>query len=413
MNYYKYRDKYVFSKKEYSYMQPASEQEVFASQSLMYYLTELDAAKSRRSFALSDPFLLELQQEGLQLLQLPDSVSPALPSQLEGKLAQGMVKAINTNYPNWEDSLTDTLPKSWRVNIVGLGDVGSNLLIGLRLLGGDAISKIGIFDIDPHKMTRWELETNQILYPNPTPSPKVFAAMEEELFDCDMFVFCVTVGIPSVDTKGIDVRMVQFEGNSKIISLYAKKARKAGFKGIFAVVSDPVDLLCKKALIESNTDENGIYDFKGLAPEQIRGYGLGVMHARAVYYANQSSETMHYLQEGRAFGPHGEHLIIADSMTNYNQELSLLLTQKARTANLELRSHGYKPFVAPALSSGTISLLETIKGNWHYSATYMGGVYMGARNKLTEAGTTLERYDIPEELMTRLCISYKELERII
>jgi malate/lactate dehydrogenase len=228
-----------------------------------------------------------------------------------------------------------------------------------------------------------------------------------------MFVFCVTVGIPSLDSKGIDVRMAQFEGNAKIISLYAKKAREAGFKGIFSVVSDPVDLLCKKALIQSNTNEAGEYDFKGLAPEQIRGYGLGVMHARAVYYASQAADTSHYLSEGRAFGPHGQHLVIADSIQNYNNEISIKLTEQTRNANLELRKHGFKPYIAPALSSGAISIMDTLNGNWHYSATYMGGVYMGARNKLVPAGIVLEQYKMPVNLISRLNDSYKELESII
>jgi malate/lactate dehydrogenase len=37
-------------------------------------------------------------------------------------------------------------------------------------------------------------------------------------------------------------------GNARIINLYAQIAREKGFKGIFAVVSDPVDLLCNQLL---------------------------------------------------------------------------------------------------------------------------------------------------------------------
>ena len=411
MNFYKYKNKYLFSQIEYPELQKAAEEELINCSTMVYYLLQMDPIKSRRSFSLSEGSLLQQKEESLELLQ--KSNGPALPSWIADKASAGQIKAVNTSYPNWENCLVDTPPSSWRINIVGLGDVGSTLLVGLKLLGQEMISKIGIFDIDSSKVVRWEFESNQIFFPNQAHSPKVFAAKEEELFDCDMFVFCVTVGIPSLDSKGIDVRMAQFEGNSRIISLYAKKAREAGFKGIFAVVSDPVDLLCKSALVHSNTNSQGKYDFKGLAPEQIRGYGLGVMHARAVYYAEQDEQTFHYLSAGRAFGPHGEHLVIADSMSNYNNELSLALTEKARKANLELRQHGYKPYIAPALSSGAISILDTLNGNWHYSATYIGGVYMGARNRLLPSGIELERHDIPEQLMKRLLNSYKELESII
>jgi malate/lactate dehydrogenase len=346
-------------------------------------------------------------------LQLYDTSNEELPEWILEKADKGNIKAINTCYHNWQDSLEDMPPASWRINLVGLGDVGSTLLIGLKLLGERKISEIGIYDIDAAKVNRWEFEANQILFPNQAASPSIFAVEENKLFDCDMFVFCVTVGIPALNSKGVDVRMAQFEGNSKIIGLYAQKAREAGFKGIFAVVSDPVDLLCKKVLIQSNTDETGTYDFKGLAPEQIRGYGLGVMNARAAYYAARSEHTKHYLSEGRAFGPHGEHLVIANSIVNYNDDLSVKLTEQARNANLELRKHGYKPYIAPALSSGAIAIMDTINGNWQYSATYIGGVYMGARNKLLPSGTVLEQNHIPEVLMKRLSHSYKELERIL
>ncbi len=137
------------------------------------------------------------------------------------------------------------------------------------------------------------------------------------------------------------------------------------------------------------------------------------MNSRAAYYAAQSELTEHYLKVGRAFGPHGEHLVIADSILDYNNELSIKLTEQARNANLELRKHGYKPYVAPALSSGAIAIMDTICGNWHYSATYIGGVYMGALNRMLPSGTVLEQNNIPELLMKRLYNSYKELDSII
>jgi malate/lactate dehydrogenase len=101
----------------------------------------------------------------------------------------------------------------------------------------------------------------------------------ENIFDCDMLLFCVTAGVAEVGSEKGDVRLAQLESNSKIIDIYSKHARNYGFKGIFAVMSDPVDLLCKAAFLSSNKDEAGNTDMKGLAPEQIRGYGLGVMNA--------------------------------------------------------------------------------------------------------------------------------------
>jgi hypothetical protein len=413
MFYYKYKDKLIFSQDKQDGLETAEEQAFMDSNAVIYYLLSMDPYKSRKSFSISSASLLNIKDESLQLLQNQDNCIAELPDWISEKAVKGQIKAVNTSYSSWQDCLEDEIPKAWRINLVGLGDVGSTLLLGLKLLGEGKISDIGIYDIDANKVNRWEFESNQILFPNKTTSPKVFALEEHKLFDCDMFVFCVTVGIPALDSKGVDVRMAQFEGNAKIISTYAKKAREAGFKGIFAVVSDPVDLLCKKALLQSNTDELGNYDFKGMAPEQVRGYGLGVMNARAVYYSAKSDNMQHYQSEGRAFGPHGEHLVIADSIDNYNDELSIKLTEQATKANLELRKHGFKPYIAPALSSGAIAIMDTICGNWHYSATYIGGVYMGARNKLLSSGTMLEQNNLNERLMKRLHYSYEELKSIL
>ena len=77
----------------------------------------------------------------------------------------------------------------------------------------------------------------------------------EDLFKCDVFVFVASKGIPPVGSGVKDVRMYQFENNSKIVSQYARQARKEQFKGLFAVVSDPVDPLAKAAYLASNTDE--------------------------------------------------------------------------------------------------------------------------------------------------------------
>ena len=92
----------------------------------------------------------------------------------------------------------------------------------------------------------------------------------------------------------------------------------------------------------------------------------------------------HYLTEGRAFGPHGQDLVIADSLEHYNDELSRELTRKTVTCNLAVRELGYKPYIAPALSSAAISILLTLRGAWHYGSLYLGderGAFLGMKNR--------------------------------
>ena len=210
----------------------------------------------------------------------------------------------------------DRTRKENRVNLIALGDVGGTVLMGLRLLGGDVISSIGIYDLNENVVKRYEMEINQICFPDVRSLPEVTALEpgSESLYDCDMLVFCATKGVPPVTTAAsataaggaghMDVRMIQLEANGELVSMYASEAVKRGFSGIFAVVSDPVDPLCAIALKA------------GLEPEQIQGYGLGVMNGRASYHARRHERFARYLSEGRAFGPHGEDLVIADSVTD-------------------------------------------------------------------------------------------------
>ena len=299
-----------------------------------------------------------------------------------------------------------------RVHVLAIGDVGSMLLTGLHLLGGDVISSIGICDISDKVTARWEFEENQIAYPwDYDAMPEVDVVDQDHLFDCDVFVFVASKGIPPVGSGVKDVRMYQFENNSKIIGHYAKMAREKNFKGLFCAVSDPVDPLAKTAFLESNKNEAGEYDWMGLLPEQIQGFGLGVMNARAAYYAKRDPRFKQFLTEGRSFGPHGQDLVIADSIENYNDELSKELTNLTVTANLHMRAIGYKPFVAPAFSSGAISILMTLRKQWHCGSVFLGGVYMGVKNRYTEHGLETETLALPDALYERIVFAAENLAR--
>jgi hypothetical protein len=412
--YYILHEKLLISQEEYPNLKEISENEAEKYRGIIFALNKLNPESGRRSFSVSHENFLFLKEENLNLLLKPKSSNVSVPHWIKAAIGCNRVTALNTNYPNWEEVLTNNQPTKWRINVVGLGDVGGTLLTGLKLLGVEKIHSLGLYDRDATRRSRYKYELSQILSPDMNESSiDILCLTEDSVFDCDMFVFCVSVGVPEVGKESTDVRLVQFEGNAKIINHYARLAREKNFKGVFAVVSDPVDLLCKAAFIESNKDSAGNMDFKGLAPEQIRGYGLGVMNARACYYSQQQDATKHYIHEGRAFGPHGEGLIIADSILNYNEELSKDLTHRTKDANLEVRSTGFKPYIAPALSSGSLSLLATINSQWHYSATFIGGTFMGCKNRLLPSGIELETLDLNEVLLGKLNSTYKLLSELI
>lgn len=413
--FYKWNSKYFFSFTEYNCLKSITEEEAKENSEELYFLNKMDPLFSRKSYLISNPQLLFIVKEGVELL-LKDKrdYSHKLPSWILEKIKKNLVISVNTAYPKWKDVLNTRFNNKWTVNLVALGDVGSTLLIGLRLLGGKHIEKIGVYDRNENRLKRWEQELNQIVHPtNPEEFPPIVPIPKEKLFDCDMFVFCASKGVPPIDSQVDDVRMAQFEANKEIIREYAVMARDENFKGIFAVVSDPVDLLCKVAFLESNKNDKGNLDFNGLASNQIIGYGLGVMNARACYHAKKSKDTLHFIKEGRVFGPHGEGLIVADSIINYDEKLSDYLTYKTLNTNKDIRNLGYKPYVAPSLSSGALSIIATINGDWFYGSTYMGGAYMGARCRLINGQLEVEQLELPIKLFEKIKLTHERLVSIL
>ena len=301
-------------------------------------------------------------------------------------------------------SVNDKLPVSGgnmvKVNIIAMGDVGGTVLLGLRLLGGEYISSIGIFDLNPAVTARYEREINQVSYPDGRRMPKVEIISQEKCFDCDVFVFCATKAVPPLG-ENCDVRMAQFEANKGLVELYANQAVAKNYQGLFAVVSDPVDPLCMCAAC------------CGLRPMQIKGYGLGVMFARALYAAEELGVDEVFREKGRAFGPHGADLVIADNIDSYNNEVSLELTKRAVNSNLVTRESGFKPYIAPAMSSAAISILETIRGGMHYSSVYTGKVYLGCRNQLKDGCCVIEDMDLADALYERIEKACNNLAEIV
>ena len=122
---------------------------------------------------------------------------------------------------------------------------------------------------------------------------------------------------------------------------------------------------------------------------------------------------LNIIEKAAAFGPHGQGLVIANSIKKYDENLSEILTDQTIKANFEIRKTNFKPYVAPALSSGSYPLIATMSGKWHYSSTFMGGVFMGAKNRLLKSGTEIERLDLPVNLIKKIKETYKELGNIL
>lgn len=395
MNIYKYNGDIFISNHSFNF-ETASKEELYNAEHV-YLLKKGDKHKTKFKQIINSITQINDDEDINYILYKEDS------SFLGKLINEEKLSSINTTFSDWQYMYKQSpIKNKYKVNIAGLGDVGGTLAIGLKLLGYDIISEIGIFDLDENKVKRWEYELNQINYPNNIELPKVKPIGYEEVFDCDVFIFCITRQVPDISIKDIDVRIVQYKGNAEIIERYVEAAKKINYNGFFFIVSDPVDHLCKKALFELNKE----YTFPA---DNIKGFGLGVMYARAKYFAEKLG-IEYFGDEGRAFGPHGSELVIADSIKKYNHERSLNLTEQTKNANIEVRKTGFKPYIAPALSSGTLSIHACLKGEWHYSTVSLGGTFLGIKNRITKNGVQIESYrDLDSKLFERIKKSYERL----
>lgn len=371
----------------------------------LVFLVRRDPLKSRGCFAVGNTAQIMEPENACALL--PNEAPAALPG-LETFVREKGATVLNTAFARAFDHLARPQKKSGlTATLVGLGDVGGTLLIALKLLGRE-LSRIAIYDPNEALCRRYEVELNQVLPPDGVPLPEIAICSQERLFDCDLFLFTASRGVPPVGSDVQDVRMAQFVRNREMLAGYARRAREAAFGGLFCQISDPVDQLCRAVFLESNRDASGAFDAAGLLPEQVRGFGLGVMAARAAYHAKKDGIDF---SGGRVYGPHGADLIVANHPQNYDEALSARLTQETVTANLRVRELGFKPYIAPALSSAAVSLLRLVRGEVCCSAIPMGGAYFGCRSRTTSAGILTQREALHPALFRKIEEVQQRLER--
>ena len=371
----------------------------------LVFLVRRDPLKSRGCFAVGNTAQIMEPENACALL--PNEAPAALPG-VETFVRENGATVLNTAFARAFDHLARPRKKSGlTATLVGLGDVGGTLLIALKLLGRE-LSRIAIYDPNEALCRRYEVELNQVLPPDGAPLPEIAICSQERLFDCDLFLFTASRGVPPVGSDVQDVRMAQFARNREMLAGYARRARETAFSGLFCQISDPVDQLCRAVFLESNRDASGAFDAAGLLPEQVRGFGLGVMAARAAYHAKKDGIDF---SGGRVYGPHGADLIVANHPQNYDEALSARLTQETVTANLRVRELGFKPYIAPALSSAAVSLLRLVRGEVCCSAIPMGGAYFGCRSRTTSAGILTQREALHPALFRKIEEVQQRLER--
>ena len=75
-----------------------------------------------------------------------------------------------------------------------------------------------------------------------------------------------------------------------------------------------------------------------------------------------------------------------------------------------MRELGFKPYLAPALSSAAVSILRLVRGQEHFGAIPLGSAYFGCRSRMTPFGAELVREPIEPALLAELQRTHAALE---
>ena len=62
--------------------------------------------------------------------------------------------------------------------------------------------------------------------------------------------------------------------------------------------------------------------------------------------------------------------------------------------------------------SALLSLLLLLRGAWHCSSVYLDGIFMGCKNRLTDAGVEIEQLPLPPALLARIRETAEQLRSI-
>jgi hypothetical protein len=250
------------------------------------------------------------------------------------------------------------------LGIFGLGRVGTAMLQAVTILPA-SWKKIYLFDRTELRLEQLVFEMNQVALPGRS-FPEISRGRVDDYQHCDVLAFAASAPIPPLgsESKG-DVRLRQYTANGEILRKLLDSLDRHNFRGKLAVVSDPVEHLTRLAVLHKPAMMREA-DFFGL--------GLGVMYARARYFARRRER--HALH---VCGTHGDLLEVINHPLRYSPERSQQLTAQVRGAHLQMRKLGYIPFIAPALSSAALSLQALSRCRPFFASAWNGTMVWGSK----------------------------------
>lgn len=229
---------------------------------------------------------------------------------------------------------------SKKVAIVGVGMVGMSF--AYSMLNQDICDELCLIDINKER-ARGEAADLSHGLPFAPSSMKIYAGEYEDCADMDLVVICA--GAPQLDGE---TRRDLLQKNYKVFKTIVKPVVESGFKGVFLVASNPVDVMTKVVL-----------DLSGFPPEKVLGTGTTLDTARLRYMMSDYFKLNPRNVHAYVIGEHGDSEFVAWS----NAQISVLPVSQLENYNENMMSVLMK--IAVSVRDSAYEIIKAKKATYY------------------------------------------------
>lgn len=229
---------------------------------------------------------------------------------------------------------------SKKVAIVGVGMVGMSF--AYSMLNQDICDELCLIDINKER-ARGEAADLSHGLPFAPSSMKIFAGEYEDCADMDLVVICA--GAPQLEGE---TRRDLLQKNYKVFKTIVKPVVESGFKGVFLVASNPVDVMTKVVL-----------DLSGFPPEKVLGTGTTLDTARLRYMMSDYFKLNPRNVHAYVIGEHGDSEFVAWS----NAQISVLPVSQLENYNENMMSVLMK--IAVSVRDSAYEIIKAKKATYY------------------------------------------------
>ena len=210
------------------------------------------------------------------------------------------------------------------------------------MLNQDICDELCLIDINKER-ARGEAADLSHGLPFAPSSMKIYAGEYEDCADMDLVVICA--GAPQIDGE---TRGDLIQSNYKLFKTIVKPVVESGFKGVFLVASNPVDVMTKVVL-----------DLSGFPPERVLGTGTTLDTARLRYMMSDYFKLNPRNVHAYVIGEHGDSEFVAWS----NAQISVLPVSQLESYNENMMSVLMK--IAVSVRDSAYEIIKAKKATYY------------------------------------------------